>query len=48
MRERTRLESAIRDTQAVEQGLDPRRTVAVDTVFPLDVRRTLMSNPLTD
>ena len=35
-------------TAAVEQGLDPRRTVAVDTVFPLDVRRTLMSNPLTD
>lgn len=35
-------------TCAVEQGLDPRRTVAVDTMFPLVRRRTLMGTPLTD
>lgn len=35
-------------TAAVEQGLDPKRTVAVDTCFPLDARRTLMANPLTN
>jgi 3-hydroxybutyryl-CoA dehydrogenase len=33
---------------AVEQGLDPRRTVAVDTLFPMAKRRTIMGTPLTD
>ncbi len=33
---------------AVEQGLDPKRTVAVDTLFPLVKRRTIMGTPLTD
>jgi 3-hydroxybutyryl-CoA dehydrogenase len=32
----------------VEQGLDPARTVAVDTLFPLAKRRTIMGTPLTD
>jgi 3-hydroxybutyryl-CoA dehydrogenase len=35
-------------TCAVEQGLDPARTVAVDTLFPLAKRRTIMGTPLTD
>jgi 3-hydroxybutyryl-CoA dehydrogenase len=35
-------------TCAIEQGLDPRRTVAVDTLFPMVKRRTLMGTPLTD
>jgi 3-hydroxybutyryl-CoA dehydrogenase len=35
-------------TCAVEQGLDPRRTVAVDTLFPLSKRRTIMPTPVTD
>ena len=35
-------------TCAVEQGLDPKRTVAVDTLFPLAKRRTIMGTPLTD
>jgi 3-hydroxybutyryl-CoA dehydrogenase len=35
-------------TCAVEQGLDPRRTVAVDTLFPMVKRRTLMGTPVTD
>jgi 3-hydroxybutyryl-CoA dehydrogenase len=35
-------------TSAVEQGLDPRRTVAVDTLFGLDRRRTIMATPVTD
>jgi 3-hydroxybutyryl-CoA dehydrogenase len=35
-------------TCAVEQELDPRRTVAVDTLFPLGKRRTLMCTPVTD
>jgi 3-hydroxybutyryl-CoA dehydrogenase len=35
-------------TCAVEQGLDPKRTVAVDTLFPLAKRRTVMATPLTD
>lgn len=35
-------------TCAVEQGLDPKRTVAVDTLFPMVKRRTLMTTPLTD
>jgi 3-hydroxybutyryl-CoA dehydrogenase len=34
-------------TAALEQGLDPRRTVAVDCLFPLDRRRTLMTTPVT-
>jgi 3-hydroxybutyryl-CoA dehydrogenase len=33
---------------AVELGLDPRRTVAVDTLFPLDKRRTIMGTVVTD
>jgi 3-hydroxybutyryl-CoA dehydrogenase len=33
---------------AVEQELDPARTVAVDTLFPLAKRRTIMTTPLTD
>jgi 3-hydroxybutyryl-CoA dehydrogenase len=33
---------------AVEQALDPKRTVAVDTLFPMAKRRTLMGTPLTD
>ena len=35
-------------TCAVEQGLDPKRTVAVDTLFPLLKRRTIMGTPVTD
>jgi 3-hydroxybutyryl-CoA dehydrogenase len=35
-------------TCAVEQGLDPRRTVAVDTLFPMVKRRTIMTCPITD
>jgi 3-hydroxybutyryl-CoA dehydrogenase len=35
-------------TCAVHQGLDPRRTVAVDTLFPLARRRVLMGTPVTD
>ena len=34
-------------TSCVEQGLDPARTVAVDALFPLDRRRTLMCSPAT-
>jgi 3-hydroxybutyryl-CoA dehydrogenase len=34
-------------TCAVEQGLDPKRTVAVDTLFPMVKRRTIMGTPLT-
>jgi 3-hydroxybutyryl-CoA dehydrogenase len=34
-------------TSAVDQGLDPTRTVAVDTLFPLVKRRTIMGTPLT-
>ncbi|MFH1604763.1 MAG: 3-hydroxyacyl-CoA dehydrogenase [Pseudomonadota bacterium] len=33
---------------AVEQDLDARRTVAVDTLFPMVKRRTIMTTPLTD
>jgi 3-hydroxybutyryl-CoA dehydrogenase len=33
---------------AVDQGLDPRRTVAVDTLFAMSKRRTIMGTPLTD
>ena len=32
---------------ALEQGLDPSRTLAVDTLFGLDRRRTLMRTPVT-
>jgi len=35
-------------TRAVEQGLDAKRTVAVDTLFPMVKRRTIMTTPLTD
>jgi 3-hydroxybutyryl-CoA dehydrogenase len=34
-------------TCAVEEGLDPKRTVAVDTLFPMVKRRTIMGTPLT-
>ncbi|MBI2509293.1 MAG: 3-hydroxyacyl-CoA dehydrogenase, partial [Betaproteobacteria bacterium] len=34
-------------TCAVEQGIDPKRTVAVDTLFPMTKRRTLMGTPVT-
>ena len=33
---------------AVDQGLDPKRTVAVDTLFPMVKRRTIMGTPVTD
>lgn len=33
---------------AVEEGLDPKRTVAVDMLFPMVKRRTIMGTPLTD
>ncbi|HEX6005441.1 MAG TPA: 3-hydroxyacyl-CoA dehydrogenase, partial [Burkholderiales bacterium] len=33
---------------AVEQELDPKRTVAVDTLFPMARRRTIMGTPITD
>jgi 3-hydroxybutyryl-CoA dehydrogenase len=33
---------------AVEQGLDPKRTVAVDTLFPMVKRRTIMTTSVTD
>jgi len=35
-------------TCVLEQGLDPKRTVAVDTLFPMVKRRTLMTCPLTE
>ncbi len=35
-------------TAAVAQGLDGRRVVAVDSLFPLDRRRTLMTTPVTE
>lgn len=34
-------------TCALAEGLDPARTVAVDCLFGLDKRRTVMTNPLT-
>jgi len=34
-------------TAALAEGLEPTRTVAVDTLFGLEGRRTLMSNPVT-
>jgi len=33
---------------ALEAGVEAERTLAVDTLFGLDVRRTLMTTPLTD
>lgn len=33
---------------AVDQGLDAKRTVAVDTLFPMVKRRSIMTTPLTD
>lgn len=33
---------------AVEQGLDPARTIAVDTLFPMVKRRTIMTTSITD
>jgi 3-hydroxybutyryl-CoA dehydrogenase len=35
-------------TSATQQGLEPRRTVAVDTLFPMVKRRTIMPTPITD
>ena len=35
-------------TCATGQGLDPKRTVAVDTLFPMAKRRTIMGTPVTD
>ena len=34
-------------TSALEQDLDPQRTVAVDTLFPMIKRRTIMTSPIT-
>jgi 3-hydroxybutyryl-CoA dehydrogenase len=34
-------------TSATDQGLEPRRTVAVDTLFPMVKRRTIMPTPIT-
>src|SRR5262249_56883922 len=34
-------------TSALELGLDPRRTVAVDPLFGFAKRRTMMTTPLT-
>ena len=33
---------------AIEQGLDPKRTIAVDTLFPMVKRRTIMTTSVTD
>jgi 3-hydroxybutyryl-CoA dehydrogenase len=35
-------------TCATDQGLDARRTVAVDTLFPMVKRRTMMCTPITE
>jgi len=35
-------------TCATEQSLDPKRTVAIDTLFPMVKRRTIMATPITD
>jgi 3-hydroxybutyryl-CoA dehydrogenase len=35
-------------TCATEQNLDAKRTVAVDTLFPMVKRRTIMATPITD
>ena len=34
-------------TCAIDEGLDPERTVAIDTLVPLALRRTLMTTPVT-
>ena len=34
-------------TCAVDEGLDPERTVAIDTLVPLALRRTVMTTPVT-
>ncbi len=34
-------------TCAIEEGLDPERTIAIDTLVPLALRRTLMTTPVT-
>ena len=34
-------------TCTIEEGLDPERTVAIDTLVPLALRRTLMTTPVT-
>ncbi len=34
-------------TTALDQGLDPERTIAIDTLVPLALRRTLMTTPVT-
>ncbi len=34
-------------TSAIDEGLDPERTVAIDTLVPLALRRTLMTTPVT-
>ena len=35
-------------TACLEEGLDPARTVALDTLIGLDKRRTVMKTPVTD
>lgn len=35
-------------TCVLDQGLDPKRTIAVDTLFPMAKRRTIMSCPPTE
>jgi 3-hydroxybutyryl-CoA dehydrogenase len=35
-------------TAALDQGLDPKRTVAVDTLFDMTKRRVIMKTPVTD
>ena len=35
-------------TCCIEQDLDPKRTIAVDTLFPMVKRRTIMGTPLVD
>ena len=35
-------------TCATVEGLDPKRTIAVDTLFPMVKRRTIMGTPITD
>ena len=34
-------------TCAIDEGLDPERTIAIDTLMPLAMRRTLMTTPVT-
>ena len=35
-------------TAAIEEGLNPEHTIAIDTLFNLSLRRTLMKTPVTD